>query len=184
MSPDVRPTLLVLIASVRSNRVGRAVGDWVVRRAEDRGALALDVVDLAELRLPLMEEPEHPRLRRYRDAHTREWSARVDAADGVVLVMPEYNHSFTAPLKNALDYLVAEWRGKPVGTVSYGGLAGGARAVVALEPVLANLELLPVRPGVEIAWVAEHVVDGRFAATERHDRALDGLLDGLAARLA
>lgn len=175
--------LLVLIASIRSNRVGGAVGDWVVDRAEAHGGFELDVVDLAQLRLPMMEEPEHPRLQRYTADHTRAWSARVDAADGFVFVMPEYNHSFTAPLKNALDYLVAEWRGKPVGTVAYGGLAGGARAVVALEPVLANLELQTVRPGVEIAWVAEHLADGVLVPTDRHERALTGLLGALATRL-
>jgi NAD(P)H-dependent FMN reductase len=177
------PNLLILIASVRSARVGGAVGEWVARRATEHGGFTLDVVDLAELRLPLMEEPEHPKLRRYAADHTKAWSERVDAADGFVLVMPEYNHSFTAPLKNALDYLVEEWRGKPVGTVSYGGLAGGSRAVVALEPVLANLELQSVRPGVEIAWVAEHLHDGAFVATERHERALTALLAGLASRL-
>jgi len=171
-----RPRLLVVIASTRPGRVGGAVGDWVIRAARDSGRFDVRVADLAELRLPLLDEPAHPRLRDYRNAHTRHWSAEVDAADGFVFVMPEYNHSFTAPLKNALDYLVHEWDGKPVGLVSYGGLSGGTRAVVALQPVLANLGLRGVHANVEIAWVAEQMHDGAFEATERHARALEAQL--------
>jgi NAD(P)H-dependent FMN reductase len=167
------PRVLLLIASVRSGRVGGTVGDWVEQRLVAHAGFEIDRVDLAELRLPLMDEPHHPKLRQYVGEPARAWSARVDAADAFVFVMPEYNHSFTAPLKNALDYLVHEWAWKPVGLVAYGGLAGGARAVVALEPVLTNLRLLEAGPAVEIAWVHEHVEGGVFRATERHDRALD-----------
>lgn len=174
------PQLLVVIASTRPGRVGGAVGDWVIQAARASGRFDVRVADLAELALPLLDEPSHPRLRDYRHPHTHAWSAQVEAADGFVLVMPEYNHSFTAPLKNALDYLVQEWDGKPVGLVSYGGLSGGTRAVVALQPVLANLGLRGVHANVEIAWVAEHVHAGAFAASDRHDRALEAQLSELA----
>jgi len=172
---DARPRLLVLIASTRPGRVGGAVGEWVVDAARRSGAFDVEVADLAELRLPLLDEPAHPRLKDYRHDHTQRWSATVDRADGFVFVMPEYNHSYTAPLKNALDYLVHEWAGKPVGLVSYGGLSGGTRAVVALQPVLANLQLRGIAANVEIAWVAEHLEEGRFAPSERHERALAAL---------
>jgi len=180
---DGLPRLLVVIASTRPGRVGGAVGDWVLRGARESGWFDVRVADLAELRLPLLDEPAHPRLRDYRNDHTRAWSAEVDAADGFVFVMPEYNHSFTAPLKNALDYLVHEWDDKPVGLVSYGGLSGGTRAVVALQPVLANLGLRGIHANVEIAWVAEQVSDGRFEASDRHARALAAHLTELATLL-
>ncbi len=178
--PVSSPRLLVIVASTRPGRVGGAVGEWVRARAEESGAFDVDVADLAELRLPFLDEAAHPRLRRYEHDHTHRWSAQVDAADAVVIVMPEYNHSFTAPLKNALDFLVQEWDGKRVGLVSYGGLSGGTRAVVALQPVLANLGMLGVHSNVEIAWVAEHVSAGVFSATERHERALAAQLAELA----
>lgn len=171
--------VMVVVGSVREGRVGRRIADWVVERLRTEPDVELDLVDLRELALPMMDEPEHPRLQRYRGAHTIAWSERVDAADAVVLVIPEYNHSYTAPVKNALDYLVVEWAEKPVAMVAYGGLAGGARAVVALEPVLTNLGLVPVRANVEIAWVGEHLVEGRFVATDRHERALDLTVAGL-----
>ncbi|MCS5734095.1 NADPH-dependent FMN reductase [Herbiconiux daphne] len=174
------PRLLIIVASVRSGRVGAAVGEWVAARAESVDGVEVDVADLAEVRLPLHDEPHHPRLRDYVGEDARRWSARVESADGVVFVMPEYNHSFSAPLKNAIDYLHQEWVGMPVGLVSYGGLSGGTRAVVALQPVLVNLGMHLVRTNVEIAWVAEHVHDGAFVPTERHERALEALLAELA----
>jgi NAD(P)H-dependent FMN reductase len=175
------PTLMIVIASVRQGRVGTAVGDWVAARARDAGGFDVDVVDLLELQLPLHDEPHHPRLRQYVGDHAARWSARVDSADAFIFVMPEYNHSFSAPLKNAIDYLFAEWASKPIGLVSYGGLSGGTRAVVALQPVLINLGMLSTRTNVEIAWVAEHVVDGVFRPTERHDTTLAAQLRELAA---
>lgn len=175
------PRLLVIIASTRPGRVGSAVGDWVVTRASEKGGFEMDVADLAQLQLPFLDEAAHPRHRTYTNEHTVQWSRQVDTADAFIVVMPEYNHSFTAPLKNALDFLFHEWNGKPVGLVSYGGLAGGTRAVVALQPVLANLGMLSVHSNVEIAWVAEHMADGRFAATDRHERALTAQLVELAA---
>ena len=122
------PTLQIIIASVRAGRVGLPVAEWFTARARSHGGFELDVADLAELALPLMDEPNHPRLRRYTQPHTLEWSARVDAADAFVFVHPEYNYGYTAPLKNALDYLNQEWAYKPVGFVSYGGISAGTRA--------------------------------------------------------
>jgi NAD(P)H-dependent FMN reductase len=175
------PTLLIVIASVRQGRVGNAVGDWVASRARESEGFSTDVVDLQELQLPLHDEPHHPRLRNYVGEHAKRWSARVDSADAFIFVLPEYNHSFSAPLKNAVDYLFAEWASKPIGLVSYGGLSGGTRAVVALQPVLTNLGMLSTRTNVEIAWVAEHVVGGVFQATERHETALAAQLREVAA---
>lgn len=171
------PTLLVVIASTRPGRVGLPVGEWFAERAAATDGWDVDLVDLAELALPLMDEPNHPRLRRYEHDHTRAWSARVDAADAVVWVMPEYNHAFSAPLKNAIDYLYAEWGGKPVGYVSYGGLSGGIRAVQALKPVLVGLGMHPVAVGVHLPFVHSMLDDERrFVPTEHVEHSADAML--------
>lgn len=173
-------TLLVIIASVRPTRVGGAVGDWVLEHARARADLAVEVADLRELALPIMNEPNHPRLRDYQYEHTKRWSEMVAAADGFIIVTPEYNHSVSGALKNALDYLYHEWHGKPVGIVSYGGISGGTRAVVALQVVLANFAMHGVTSNVEIAWVAQRIgEDERFASDERLDRVLETQLDEL-----
>jgi NAD(P)H-dependent FMN reductase len=128
-----KPNLMVIIASMRDGRAGRAVGDWFAQVAQDHGWFDVTVADLKEIDLPLMTEPHHPRLRQYTQPKTMEWSAMVDAADAFVFVMPEYNYAATAPLINAIDYLVQEWAYKPVGLVSYGGVSGGLRAAQSIN---------------------------------------------------
>lgn len=154
--------LLLVIASTRPTRVGDVVAAWVAEQAKTQGEFDLTPADLAVLDLPLMNEPEHPRLRRYRHEHTLEWSRTVERADCAVFVMPEYNSSFTAPLKNAIDYLVQEWAYLPVGLFSYGGVAGGSRAIQALRPVLTNLGAVPSGSTVSVHHVADHLRDGVF----------------------
>src|SRR3954470_152784 len=127
------PRLMILIASTRPGRVGLPVAEWFRGRVETHGAFEVDGADMADIDLPFMDEPNHPRLQRYEHQHTKDWSARVAAADAFVFVTPEYNHSFNAPLKNALDFLHSEWIGKPAGFVTYGGIAAGTRALQALK---------------------------------------------------
>ena len=172
--------LMVVIASTRVGRAGGPVGEWVAETARQAGDIEVDVVDLATFVLPMLAEPNHPRLKQYTSELTWVWSRRVEDADAVIFVMPEYNHSYSAPLKNAVDHLCLEWAGKPVGLVSYGGLSGGTRAVTALQPVLVNLGMRTLAANVEIAWVAEHVVDGVFLPSERHERALAAQFTALA----
>jgi NAD(P)H-dependent FMN reductase len=174
------PTLQIIIASTRPGRVGLPVGDWFSARSREHGAFEVDVVDLADLGLPLMNEPNHPRLGRYEHQHTKDWSARVDAADAFVLVTPEYNHSFTAPLKNAIDFLHTEWAYKPVGFVSYGGIAAGTRAMQALKPVLLALRMTPVVEAVNIPFVAQFIdEEERFVPNEVLEQAADAMLGEL-----
>jgi NAD(P)H-dependent FMN reductase len=174
------PKLIVVIASTRPGRVGLSVGEWFAARAVAHGGFDVETVDLAELALPLMDEPNHPRLRRYANEHTKAWSARADAADAFVLVMPEYNHGFTAPLKNAIDYLHEEWRYKPVGFVSYGGIAAGTRAMQMLKPVLIALKMSPVTEAVNVPFVRQFIDDEeQFQANEILEQAADAMLDEL-----
>jgi NAD(P)H-dependent FMN reductase len=155
-------TLQVIIASTRPGRAGEAIGRWFVERCRDDGRFTAEVTDLAELALPMMNEPHHPRTRQYVHEHTRAWSSTVEASDAFVFVMPEYNHGFSGPLKNAIDYLHDEWALKPVGFVSYGGLSGGTRAVQLLKPVLSALRMLPVTDQVALANFAEYLDGGAF----------------------
>ena len=175
------PRLMIVIASTRPGRVGLPVADWFRSRVEAHGGFELDVADLAEIALPFMDEPAHPRLQRYEHQHTKDWSARVAAADAFVFVMPEYNHAFTAPLKNALDYLHHEWKHKALGIVSYGGVSAGTRAVTLLRPVVSAMGLVMVANAVNIPFVAQFVDDeGQFHANDTLQEASLAMLDELA----
>jgi NAD(P)H-dependent FMN reductase len=134
-----RPLLEVIICSTRPGRRGAAVAQWVDAVAREHGGFDVELVDLAAVNLPVFDEPNHPMLATYVHEHTKAWSATVARADAFVFVMPEYNHSFNAALKNALDYLNREWAYKAVGLVSYGGVAAGTRAAQAIKPVLGAL---------------------------------------------
>jgi NAD(P)H-dependent FMN reductase len=174
------PKLQIIIASTRPGRVGLPVGQWIHERALGHGAFDIDLVDFAELKLPFMDEPNHPRLRRYTHQHTRDWSARVDAADAFVFVIPEYNHGFNAPLKNAIDYLHHEWTYKPVGFVSYGGVAAGTRALQMLKPVVAVLKMTPISEAVNIPFVSQFIDDeGLLRPNEAMEQAATAMLDEL-----
>jgi NAD(P)H-dependent FMN reductase len=174
------PKLMVVIASTRPTRVGLPVGRWFVDRATERGSFDVDVVDLAELDLPFMDEPEHPRFARYVHDHTKRWSARVAAADAFVFVTPEYNHGYNAPLKNAIDFLHREWEHKPVGFVSYGGVAAGTRAVQQLKPVVAVLRMTPLTDAVYIPWVNQHLdEERRFQPSDSMETAAGTMLQAL-----
>jgi NAD(P)H-dependent FMN reductase len=154
--------LQVIIASTRPGRAGKPIADWFVERCRLDERFEVEVTDLAELALPMMDEPHHPRQRNYLREHTRAWSKTIDSSDALVFVMPEYNHGFPAALKNAIDYLHDEWAFKPVGFVSYGGLSGGVRAVQLLKPILTCLRMLPLTDQVALANFAQHLVDGTF----------------------
>lgn len=173
-----RPRLVVIIASTRPGRVGLPVGNWFHERATSHGAFEVVLVDLAVVDLPLLDEPKHPRLGEYVHAHTKRWSAMVVGADAFVFVMPEYNHGFNAPLKNAIDYLYREWQLKPVGFVSYGGLAAGTRAVQMLKPVLSALKLVPLPEAVPIPNVKQKLSEeGELRADEAMEKAASRMLD-------
>lgn len=174
------PNLMIILGSTRPGRVGAPVARWFEQRAREHGGFEVAGVDLAELDLPLLNEPKHPRLREYVHDHTKRWSEMVDAADAFVLVTSEYNHSFPAPLKNAIDYLHHEWHDKPAGFVSYGGVAAGTRAMQALKPVLIALGVVPVVPAVNIPFVTEFVgEDGEIHANEIMQQAAEDMLDEL-----
>ena len=172
------PPLAIVIASTRPTRVGPLVGRWFHERVLKRGTFEVDLVDLAEVNLPLFNEPKHPRLKQYEHAHTRAWSARVDRADAFVFVTPEYNFGPPPSLINAIDYLVQEWACKPVAFVSYGGVAGGTRSVQITKLIVTALKMMPLPEAVIVPFIAQHINKdtGTFMATEAHEKAADVML--------
>ena len=179
------PKLLTIIASTRPGRIGLPVAEWFSDRVSEHGGFTHELVDLAALNLPLLDEPHHPRLRKYTQQHTQAWSATVESADAVVLVCAEYNYGYTPAIKNALDYLHHEWRHKAVGFVSYGGVAAGTRAVQQLKQVVTALGMMPTQAAVNIPFVQQFrteqgTIEGNDVMTDAAGQMLDELilLDG------
>ncbi|MCW2877181.1 MAG: azr [Sphaerisporangium sp.] len=152
--------LEIVVASTRPGRVGLPIGQWVEAEAKAHSGFSeVELVDLAEVNLPFMNEPNHPRLAQYTHQHTRDWSAKVAEADAFVFVMPEYNYGYSAELKNAIDYLHNEWHYKPVGLVSYGGVAAGTRAAQMIKQVVTTLKMTPLFEAVSIPFVRQFIDD-------------------------
>lgn len=172
--------LKIIIASTRPGRKGPAIAHWITTVAQADPRFAVEVLDLATINLPMMDEPHHPRLQQYQQPHTKDWSATIGAADAFIFVMPEYNFGFTAPLKNALDFLFNEWAHKPVGLVSYGGISAGMRAVQLLKPVLVALRMTPAAD-LPIPFFSKLIdAEGVFHPNEEMTKGAAGMLNNLA----
>ncbi|QTX06219.1 NAD(P)H-dependent oxidoreductase [Agromyces archimandritae] len=172
---------MVLTCSTRPGATGPAVADWLLT-ALGPAAAELGVefapVSLGELDLPFLDEEEHPSSGVYRQPHTLAWSRLVDAADAFIVVTPEYNYGMPATLKNALDYLSAEWAWKPMGFVSYGNTSAGTRSVQHAKQVITTLRLVPLGETIAIR-LGEMVEDGRVLGTPRLEASATRLLDEL-----
>ena len=175
-----KPVLRIIICSTRPGRVGLPVGNWFRDQAIAHGRFDVQVTDLKELDLPFMDEPNHPNMRKYTKQHTKDWSALVDGSDAFVIVMPEYNHTMTAPIVNAIDYLVQEWAYKPVGLVTYGGISGGLRAAQAIKPLLTGLRMTTVKEAVTVPSVSSLMDEQhRFQPTDSIIGSVKPMLDEL-----
>ena len=175
-----KPKLSIVTVSTRPGRAGVPLSTWIFERAKAHGGFDTELVDLKEQNLPLFDEPRHPRLRQYEHDHTKRWSAKVEAADAFVFVTPEYDHGTPPSLINALVYLAHEWAHKPVGFVSYGGPAGGIRAVQMVKPMLAALKMVVVLESV-MAPLFMHSIDeqGVFKGSELQEGGATAMLDAL-----
>lgn len=171
--------LHVIVASTRPGRAGLPIAKWAFAQAQTHAGFQVELVDLAEQNLPIFDEPNHPRLQKYEHAHTKAWSAKVDAADAFVIVTPEYNFSSPPALVNALHYLSKEWAHKPVGFVSYGGISGGLRSVQMTKLILTSLNMMPIAQAVAVPMAAQYMKDGTFAPPEQQDKAMATMLDEL-----
>ncbi len=157
------------------------LGEWLTTTMAPTAAehsVQIVPVSLADVGLPFLDEEEHPSTGIYRNEHTKRWSAIVDAADGFVVVTPEYNYGMPATFKNALDYLSKEWAWKPIGFVSYGNTSAGTRSVQHAKQVVTTLRLVPLGATLAIR-IGEAVENGRLRPDAHRDQAAGRLLEEL-----
>jgi NAD(P)H-dependent FMN reductase len=170
----------IILGSTRPNRNGEQVAKWVYEIASQRTDAEFELVDLRDYPLPHLDEPLPPSMGQYQNEHTRQWADKIASFDGFVFVTPEYNHSTSGVLKNAIDYLYAEWNNKAVGFVSYGGV-GGARAAEHLRLIAGELQMADVRQQVALSLLTEFENFSVFKPGDYNRAALDTLLDQVVA---
>ena len=168
--------IAIILGSTRPNRNGEAVASWVFERARARTDAEFELVDLRDFELPLLDEPIPPSQGKYSHEHTKRWAAKVASFDGYVFVAPEYNHGISGALKNAIDFLYAEWNNKAAGFVSYGS-AGGVRAVEQLRQVMAELQIADVRAQVMLSLATDFENYSSFKPAPHHAGTLNTMLD-------
>lgn len=171
----------IIIGSTRKGRRGQQVAAWVHEVASRRTDAEFELVDLLDHPLPYLGEelPDEGEAERAKQ-HAR-WSERIASFDGFVLVTPEYNHSTSGVLKNAIDHLQAEWHNKAVGIVSYGGV-GGARAAEHLRLIAGELQMADVRQQVALSLMTEFGADFNTLTPGQYNvQALDTQLDQVVA---
>ena len=172
--------LKIITASVREGRKGPIVTKWIEEKAKQHGSFNVSVLDLKEINLPMMDEPNHPMLKKYEHDYTKKWSAAIDEADAFIFVTPEYNFGYPASLKNALDFLYNEWAYKPVAFVSYGGIAGGTRSMQAIKQLMTAMNLVPVLAAVNVPFFTKYIDEqNTFNADEGINKAAEGMLTEL-----
>jgi NAD(P)H-dependent FMN reductase len=173
--------LQVIVASTREGRQGVPVAAWFLGVARDHGKWNVELVDLAEVNLPLFDEPKHPRFQQYEHEHTKAWSAIVSRADAYVFVTPEYDYSAPASLINAVQYLQREWAYKATAFVSYGGVAAGTRGVQMSKQVVTAVKMMPMVETVAIPFFAQYidVETGAFDPGEVQVKSAGIMLDEL-----
>lgn len=168
--------IAVILGSTRPNRVGEIVANWVMEVAAKRDDAEFTLIDLAQVDLPFFDEGMPPLTGQYEQRHTQEWAATVARFDAYVFVTAEYNHSIPGALKNAIDFVHAEWNNKAAGFVSYGANSG-IRAVEHLRLVLAELQVATVRAQVALDSYADFENYYDFKPTDRHEGLLNDVFD-------
>src|ERR1700741_1448799 len=174
------PKLHVVTASPRPGRMGPAIAAWFHGFARAHGKFDAVAVDLADFKLPMYDEPQHPMRRKYEHEHTKKWAASVNAADAFVFVTPEYNYTPPPSLVNAFDYVYWEWQYKPVGFVGYGGISGGQRSTAGARHIASSLKMMPIPEMVVLPNVFQQLKDGVFAANQFNEQGATAMLNELA----
>lgn len=173
--------LKIITASTRPGRKGPSIAEWIHKKALAHSSFSAELLDLAVINLPFLDEAEHPRLKKYQHEHTKKWSATIDSADVYIMVTPEYNYGLPATLKNALDFLFHEWAHKPVGFVSYGGVSGGIRSVQMLKQVVTALKMMPLTESIPITFFTKYIDENDvFNADDALEKSAATLLNELA----
>jgi len=168
--------IAVILGSTRPGRNGEAVAKWVYDIAAKRKVAEFELVDVKDFNLPLLDEAIPPSMGKYAKDHTLEWAKKIKGFDAFIFVTPEYNHSTCAALKNALDFIYAEWNNKAAGFVSYGS-AGGVRAVEHLRQMMAELQIADVRAQVALSPNSDFENRKVFKPADYHEKTLNTLID-------
>ncbi len=157
----------IIIGSTRPGRRAPEVATWLLDIANTRSDAAFEIIDIKDFDLPVLDEPMPPSMGKYAQKHTKKWAATIDALDGFVFVTPEYNHSISGALKNAIDFVYREWNNKAAGFVSY-GTTGGARAVEHLRGIMAEVQVADVRAHVSLSLFTDYESFSAFTPAPRH----------------
>jgi NAD(P)H-dependent FMN reductase len=166
----------IVIGSTRPGRKAEVVARWVYDIAKKRDDAEFEIVDIKDFNLPMLDEPMSPMMGQYSQPHTKAWAAKIAGFDAFVFVTPEYNHSTSGALKNALDFLYREWNNKAAGFVGYGG-AGGARAVEQLRLVMGELQVADVRAQVALSMFTDFENYTVFKPGPRQESSVTAMLD-------
>jgi NAD(P)H-dependent FMN reductase len=178
LSASDKVRIQIILGSTREGRFGDRVANWFYVLAAKREDFIAELIDLRDWTLPFFNEPKSPITGHYAP-EARAWAAKMAEGDGYVFVTPEYNFGYPAVLKNALDHLYREWNNKPVGFVSYGGGAGGSRAVQQLRQVVVELQMAPIRAGIVIPFARRLFDESGAIKDESYDARANALLDQL-----
>jgi len=178
--PNNMIKVAIILGSTRPGRNGEAVAKWVYEVAKKRSDAEFELVDVKDFDLPLLDEPLPPMMGQYSKPHTRVWAAKIASFDANIFVTPEYNHGTSGALKNAIDFLFAEWNNKAAGFVSYGGVSG-ARAVEQLRLVLAEVRMATVRNQVLLSMFTDFENFSVFKPDSRKEASVNEMLDELIA---
>jgi NAD(P)H-dependent FMN reductase len=172
--------IAIIVGSTRPGRKADAVARWVHQIALLRNDAVYELVDIQDFNLPLLDEAVPPSMGQYAQPHTKAWAAKIASYDGFVFVTPEYNHSTSGALKNAIDFLFAEWNNKAAGFVSYGS-AGGVRAVESLRLVMGEIKIADVRAQVMLSLHTDFENFTIFKPAEKHEKTVSAMLDEVVA---
>jgi NAD(P)H-dependent FMN reductase len=170
----------IILGSTRPGRNGEAVAKWVFEHAQKRTDAQFEFVDILDYNLPLLDEPMPPSMGQYTKPHTLKWAEKIASFDAFVFVTPEYNHSTSGALKNAIDFLYKEWNNKAAGFVAYGS-AGGTRAVEHLRLIMAELQVADVRAQVALSLFTDFENLKTFKPAPMHEKTLNTLFGQLIA---
>ena len=168
--------IAIIIGSTRPGRKGAAVAKWAYEIAQKRSDAEFELVDIKDFNLPLLDEPMPPIMGQYTHDHTKRWSEKIASFDGYVFVTPEYNHATSAALKNAIDFLYAEWVNKAAGFIGYGG-ASGARAVESLRLIMGELQVATVRAQVGLSMFTDFENFSVFKPAPMQEKYVHVMLD-------
>ena len=166
--------LAVVVVSTRPQRQGVHIAKWFHDFAKAAGTFDVKWVDLAEVNLPLFDEPRHPRFKQYEHEHTKRWSAIVERSDAFVFVTPDY--SVPPSLVNAVDYVYHEWHYKPCAFVNYGGISGGLRSAQMAKQLFTAVRVMPIPEAVTVPFFAKQIENGVFAPNELQTKSATDLL--------